>query len=301
MRRRVWRSITAVTFAAFLALTALPVGASGTTTTETSEATESISESDRIYRDTETHEKYESSCDVVLIADSYGGKPTAEEAWPELVGQGLGRPYSYLSKMGAGMCNGMFERELGDVAEKVDAQNVKLVVIGGGANDWGGSQDVIKTATEGVLSTAKAAYPNAKIYLAEFGGDCETASVQEGIEKNVIPAYRDAAAAEEVEYITDAETALSSADLFGDDGLHPNEEGSIKIADALVKALNSDAADSSASKMSATDSEVEQTDGDSSAEENGDASFATGFILVLLGMVIFGFILILVTVKRRHR
>ncbi len=110
-----------------------------------------------------------------------------------------------------------------------DSWQPDMVVINEGTNDSGGAAATFRTGYTQYLTTIRAAYPNAKLVAMRPFNGSQAAPIKAEVDA------RNAAGDARVYYV-DTTGWLGSTDFT--DGLHPNDQGSGKAAQALVAAIN---------------------------------------------------------------
>ena len=110
-----------------------------------------------------------------------------------------------------------------------DNWQADMVVINEGTNDSGAAAATFGAGYAQYLTTIRIAYPNAKLLAMRPFGGAQAASIKAEVDA------RNAAGDPRVFYV-DTTGWLASSDFT--DGLHPNDQGSGKAAQALVAAIN---------------------------------------------------------------
>ena len=154
-----------------------------------------------------------------------------------------------LGEGGAGVYNtgnqgtnfkGLLEANISNITDK---NLYKKVIIGGGTNDVNASSlSTILTYLETLVNYIKTQFPNAKIYIAEFGWFMKYTDVsnRNKINHNVIPAYKQISKFGGV-YLNNVEYCYRDVNLYDSESVnlvHPNDDGQTEIATAIYQALN---------------------------------------------------------------
>lgn len=184
----------------------------------------------------------------LFLSDSYNGHPTVG-TWGGSTATYLGLDedhYYYFGVSGADFTNGgmLTSAQNGIAASSVDINLISDVVIGCGANEMLDytSASAIESAIDTVYNYIKANVPNVKrIFLAFIGNDRQRVTannINDGIEMNIINAYRHCEAYEDFKFIPNVQYVLKNyAYLENSDLLHPNATGYDKIGLATAKYL----------------------------------------------------------------
>lgn len=209
---------------------------------------------DDIEEDIEDIENYLYNEKILIIGDSFIGQYTSDN-WAIRLCNKLGIPASnrtILGEGGAGIYNKSpnnrnFEDVLDLALPNITDKNLyKKIIIGGGTNDMNAtSLDMILTPMQSLINKCKTNFPNAKIYIAEFGWFMNYANVlgRSRINGIVIPAYKQctkygAIYLNNVEYCYRDQNLYESTDPSTQDLVHPNTDGQEEIACAIYQALN---------------------------------------------------------------
>lgn len=194
----------------------------------------------------------------VFIGDSYGSGWTPDgttPSWVDKVVAALKLPeaqYQSQQEGGAGFTAGDDTRsymvEIQKIVNRTTSewrQGVGIVIIAGGHNDFyrGNIYDALTYNVPSTIITAKAAFPNAKIYVAQIARDCKlftpgaANNLTYGQMQKCTNYYRRATESGAI-YINGSEWALHNYTYFSSDGVHPNERGQEEIARAILCGLN---------------------------------------------------------------
>ena len=111
---------------------------------------------------------------------------------------------------------------------------VKYVVIAGGYNDRNSIAN-IATGISDCKSLVQSKFPNATMCVAFIAGTTDES--QQSALASVKSAYQSACSSLGCVFLNNTDV-LSSASYFASDGIHPNESGETRIANAIVNAMN---------------------------------------------------------------
>ena len=119
-------------------------------------------------------------------------------------------------------------------------QLIKKVIILGGYNDRSSTPLDIQTIMEQQITILKNNFINAKIYLGMIANDSNNSvtgrTARYNIVTNVLRAYKQANSYGAL-YLTNSENILKEYNLFASDGIHPNQNGQIKLGNALFNII----------------------------------------------------------------
>ena len=191
---------------------------------------------------------------IVVIGDSYGVGYTPDDSvdtekgsWPKLVISQNGTDDSIaVSKNGAGFVKSNEGENFTSLLEKAweqsdDPESVEAIIVCGGYNDMYYSDSSINYAVQFFALTAKKLFPNAIIYIGMISWDEENPAVQSKILNTILPAYRQSADKNGMQYISGCEYILqNSFGAFTEDHVHPNASGQILLADYINRYLQGD-------------------------------------------------------------
>lgn len=179
---------------------------------------------------------------TICIGDSYGDgfNPDGNvTGWPILLKAYLGLTddnFFSNSLGGAGFLNGTtFATLLNQTSNHFTNEEVTNVIVCGGFNDAGKSENEIINAIYNFKKQANILYPNAQIYVGFIGESTDMNS-----RGNLIlprAAYCSACEYNGITYLSGTENALHCTAMFGSDGVHPNTWGEETIAKAISNAL----------------------------------------------------------------
>lgn len=180
----------------------------------------------------------------IFIGDSYGARSTS---WIDILKTklGLNSTSGYKFAVGGagfahvGSLNKNFIQILQDNYNNVtDKDTITKIVVCGGYNDYLENYTAIVNAINSFCEYCKLNYPNAKIYIGMIGYTSaktyDGTLVRKALNENVYPAYSyQFNKPNSPIYITNSEFLMRDASRYGDDSVHPNENGDYTIADGL--------------------------------------------------------------------
>ena len=179
---------------------------------------------------------------TICIGDSYGegfnpdGNVTG---WPNLLKVYLSlTDDNFFSNNlgGAGFVNGTtFATLLSQTSNHFKNEEVTNIIVCGGYNDTGKSENEIINAIYNFKKQSNILYPNAQIYVGFIGESTDMDSRG----NLVLPraAYCSACEYNGITYLSGVENALHSTAMFGSDGVHPNTWGEETIAKTISNSL----------------------------------------------------------------
>ena len=159
--------------------------------------------------------------------------------------------YTILGEGGAGIYNvgnqstnflGLLQANISNITDK---DKYTKIIIGGGYNDGNAtSASDILTPMEQLITYCKTQFPNAKIYLSEFGWNMKYDGItfRQRINGIVIPTYKQASKfgayyLNNVEFCYRDMNLYESTDPVNESVVHPNDDGQREIAQAIYDAL----------------------------------------------------------------
>lgn len=179
---------------------------------------------------------------TICIGDSYGegfnpdGNVTG---WPQLVKSYLGLTddnFFSNSLGGSGFVNNTtFATLLSQTSNHFNNEEVTNIIVCGGFNDRGKTENEIINAIYNFKKQANILYPNAQIYVGFIGESTDMNS--RGNLNLPRTAYCSGCNYNGITYLSGVENALHSDGMFGSDGVHPNTWGQESIAKAIANAL----------------------------------------------------------------
>ena len=183
----------------------------------------------------------------IFISDSYGGHPTANTSWIDLLATKLGLDSDHhVDLWEGGSC--FTSTSYPTILEQLqtytatisddDKEKITHIVVGCGYNEapmgWGDLSQLY-----GALSTfatyCKSNYPNANVYLGMIGRSFNNPQRNE----ELLSVFRLYSACNDfgIRYLTGVESSLCFADYFNADGIHPSASGASSIANSMYNAL----------------------------------------------------------------
>lgn len=179
---------------------------------------------------------------TICIGDSYGegfnpdGNVTG---WPILLKVYLGLTddnFFSNSLGGSGFVNNTtFATLLNQTSNHFKNEEVTNIIVCGGFNDGGKTENEIINAIYNFKKQANILYPNAQIYVGFIGESTDMNS--RGNLNLPRAAYCSGCEYNGITYLSGVENALHCTAMFGSDGVHPNTWGEETIAKAISNAL----------------------------------------------------------------
>lgn len=179
--------------------------------------------------------------ECILIGDSYALNSTtgSEYNWQNLFEKYTGltcHKYSQGSIGFVGITTNTFltylNKAITDISNK---ELIKSIVVCGGCNDKGINVSELENAISTFITRAKASFPNATIYVGCIGNFKNSFTNHElmFITKNT---YKKCVKYGAV-FLNGVDFVMKNNGNFQSDGVHPNENGCLEIADAIVNAF----------------------------------------------------------------
>lgn len=179
--------------------------------------------------------------ECILIGDSYALNSTtgSEYNWQNLFEKYTGltcHKYSQGSIGFIGITTNTFltylNKAITDISNK---ELIKSIVVCGGCNDKGINASELENAISTFITRAKATFPNATIYVGCIGNFKNSFLNHElmFITKNT---YKKCVKYGAV-FLNGVDFVMKNNGNFQSDGVHPNENGCLEIADAIVNAF----------------------------------------------------------------
>lgn len=179
--------------------------------------------------------------ECILIGDSYALNSTtgSEYNWQNLFEKYTGltcHKYSQGSIGFIGITTNTFltylNKAITDISNK---ELIKSIVVCGGCNDKGINVSELENAISTFITRAKASFPNATIYVGCIGNFKNSFANHElmFITKNT---YKKCVKYGAV-FLNGVDFVMKNNGNFQSDGVHPNENGCLEIADAIVNAF----------------------------------------------------------------
>lgn len=179
---------------------------------------------------------------TICIGDSYGEGYNPDgnvTGWPTLLKNYLDLTddnFFSNSLGGSGFVNGTtFATLLNQTNNHFKNDDVTNVIVCGGFNDAGRSENEIINAIYNFKKQANILYPNAQIYVGFIGESTDMDS-----RGNLIlprAAYCSGCEYNGITYLSGVENALHCTAMFGSDGVHPNTWGQETIAKAISNTI----------------------------------------------------------------
>ena len=179
--------------------------------------------------------------ECILIGDSYALNSTtgSEYSWQNLFEKYTGltcHKYSQGSIGFVGITTNTFltylNKAITDISNK---ELIKSIVVCGGCNDKGINVSELENAISTFITRAKASFPNATIYVGCIGNFKNSFANHElmFLTKNT---YKKCVKYGAV-FLNGVDFVMKNNGNFQSDGIHPNENGCLEIADAIVNAF----------------------------------------------------------------
>ena len=179
---------------------------------------------------------------TICIGDSYGEGYNPDgnvTGWPTLLKGYLGLTddnFFSNSLGGSGfISNTTFTTLLTQTSHHFNNEEVTNIIVCGGFNDVGKSENDLINAIYNFKKQANILYPNAQIFVGFIGSS--TNMVSRGNLNLPRAAYCSGCEYNGITYLSGVENALHSDTMFGSDGVHPNTWGQETIAKAISNAL----------------------------------------------------------------
>lgn len=164
---------------------------------------------------------------ILMVADSYGGST----GWTGYVSAALaanGIPYDVVQQNGAGFTTQIKFYDL--YINSPTPSEYTDVIVGGGINDTGTTQELINA---GILQFANACKANnSKFHFLNFG-DCWNNPTRRGQARQNNLRFQRACALYNVNFPYNAFGVLHSPSFFQSDGVHPTEAASILLGELV--------------------------------------------------------------------
>lgn len=179
---------------------------------------------------------------TICIGDSYGEGYNPDgnvTGWPQLIKSYLGLTddnFFSNSLGGSGFVNGItFATLLNQTTNHFNNEDVTNVIVCGGFNDGGKTENDIINAIYNFKKQANILYPNAHIFVGFIGESTDMNS--RGNLNLPRTSYCSGCEYNGITYLSGVENALHCTAMFGSDGVHPNTWGEETIAKAISNAL----------------------------------------------------------------
>lgn len=206
-----------------------------------SEARDKLNDVDKSINNINSMLNTDHANECILIGDSYALNSTtgSEYNWQNLFEKYTGltcHKYSQGSIGFVGITTNTFltylNKAITDISNK---ELIKSIIVCGGCNDKGINVSELENAISTFITRAKAAFPNATIYVGCIGNFKNSFTNHElmFITKNT---YKKCVKYGAV-FLNGVDFVMKNNGNFQSDGVHPNENGCLEIADAIVNAF----------------------------------------------------------------
>lgn len=177
----------------------------------------------------------------ILIGDSYAVSSVVGTgySWQDLFENYTGitcHKYSQGSIGFVGITSNTFLTYLNKaIADITNKEAIKSIIVCGGCNDNGITASTLENAISTFITRAKASFPNATIYVGCIGNFKNSFSNHEKmfITKNI---YKKCVKYKAV-FLNGVDFVMKNNGNFQSDNVHPNENGCLELADAIVNAF----------------------------------------------------------------
>ena len=175
---------------------------------------------------------------VILIGDSYleGYTPNGHiKSWGTLLQEKLpNNNYIIKYKGGTGFAYTVDNQNFVTLLDSIpDNSNITDIIVGGGFNDRYCTDNEIVNGISNFVNKAKRKFPNATVKIGMIGWSTDPAK-QDSL-RSTINSYKKGAIFNKVNYLDNVEDTLHNHNnYFSSDGIHPNEEGQIAIANNMA-------------------------------------------------------------------
>lgn len=206
-----------------------------------SEAREELETLSKQTDDLKNFKKITESNDTILIGDSYAVSSVVGSgySWQDLFENYTGitcHKYSQGSIGFVGITTNTFLTYLNKAIEDISDKNaIKNIIVCGGCNDKGVNTSTLETAISTFIRKAKENFPNATIYVGCIGNFKNSFSNHESmfITKNI---YKKCVKYKAV-FLNGVDFVMKNNGNFQSDNVHPNTNGCLELADAIVNAF----------------------------------------------------------------
>lgn len=191
--------------------------------------------------DLKNFKKITESNDTILIGDSYAVSSVVGSgySWQDLFENYTGitcHKYSQGSIGFVGITTNTFLSYLNKAIEDISNKNeIKNIIVCGGCNDKGINASTLETAISTFIRKAKENFPNATVYVGCIGNFKNSFSNHEAmfITKNI---YKKCIKYKAV-FLNGVDFVMKNNGNFQSDNVHPNTNGCLELADAIVNAF----------------------------------------------------------------
>lgn len=206
-----------------------------------SEAREELNTLSKQTDDLKNFKKITESNDTILIGDSYAVSSVVGSgySWQDLFENYTGitcHKYSQGSIGFVGITTNTFLTYLNKAIEDISSKNeIKNIIVCGGCNDKGVNASTLETAISTFITKAKENFPNATIYVGCIGNFKNSFTNHElmFITKNI---YKKCVKYKAV-FLNGVDFVMKNNGNFQSDNVHPNTNGCLELADAIVNAF----------------------------------------------------------------
>lgn len=206
-----------------------------------SEAREEIDALSKQTDDLNNFKKITESNDTILIGDSYAVSSVVGSgySWQDLFENYTGitcHKYSQGSIGFVGITTNTFLSYLNiAIADITNKEAIKSIIVCGGCNDKGVNASTLETAISTFIRKAKENFPNATVYVGCIGNFKNSFSNHElmFITKNI---YKKCVKYKAV-FLNGVDFVMKNNGNFQADNVHPNTNGCLELADAIVNAF----------------------------------------------------------------
>lgn len=206
-----------------------------------SEAREEIDALSKQTDDLKNFKKITESNDTILIGDSYAVSSVVGSgySWQDLFENYTGitcHKYSQGSIGFVGITTNTFLSYLNKAIEDISNKNeIKNIIVCGGCNDKEVNASTLETAISTFIKKAKENFPNATVYVGCIGNFKNSFSNHElmFITKNI---YKKCVKYKAV-FLNGVDFVMKNNGNFQSDNVHPNTNGCLELAEAIVNAF----------------------------------------------------------------
>lgn len=206
-----------------------------------SEAREELETLSKQTDDLKNFKKITESNDTILIGDSYAVSSVVGSgySWQDLFENYTGltcHKYSQGSIGFVGITTNTFLTYLNKAIEDISDKNtIKNIIVCGGCNDKGVNASTLETAISTFIRKAKENFPNATVYVGCIGNFKNSFSNHElmFITKNI---YKKCVNYKAV-FLNGVDFVMKNNGNFQSDNVHPNTNGCLELANAIVNSF----------------------------------------------------------------
>lgn len=186
----------------------------------------------------------------IFVGDSYGDENVIQNNWVSKIISMLGLT---LNKNAFNACVGgagfnspssTFINNLKNIENSIaDKTKVHNIIVCGGYNDAGSTYEELSTSIQQFINYCKTTYPNAKIFIGMIGNDSRYVDthytwtlMRARLSQTVLPAYQNSTQFGAI-YLNGVEYVMHQYNRFKEDGFHPNNSGTTKLAIAIYNSF----------------------------------------------------------------